>query len=188
MFLKLQFKRIQLIYKLDRGYKGIIIEAATIFRAVLLGIKVIYNGHQLYRDLKLTNIGLIGKPLRSVLLDIGISRHIQIGRLLRPKLDIVSTISYLAPKLKLEDYNYSINIQSIGIILFKLIYNYYLQKFFINLQRNSKDNKKLRPFFQKSYQNAIDKIARDYKSTYASPARGYIYYKYSILQSFNGFQ
>jgi hypothetical protein len=31
------------MYKLNRGYKGIIIEAVTAFRAVLLGIKVIYN-------------------------------------------------------------------------------------------------------------------------------------------------
>jgi len=64
------------MYKLDRGYKGIIIEAATAFRAVLLGVKVIYNGRWLYRDLKPTNIGLISKPLHSVLLDVGISRYI----------------------------------------------------------------------------------------------------------------
>jgi hypothetical protein len=64
------------MYKLNRGYKGIIIEAATIFRAVLLGVKVIYNRRWLHYDLKLTNIGLIGKPLRSILLDVSISRHI----------------------------------------------------------------------------------------------------------------
>ncbi|XTI90047.1 hypothetical protein V2W45_1242955 [Cenococcum geophilum] len=63
----------QLTHKLDRGC---IIKAATIFRAVLLGVKVIYNRRWLYRDLKPTNIGLISKPLRSVLLDVGISRHI----------------------------------------------------------------------------------------------------------------
>jgi len=64
------------MYKLNRGCKGIIIEAAAIFRAVLLGVKVIYNRRWLYRDLKLTNIGLIGKPLYSVLLDVSISRYI----------------------------------------------------------------------------------------------------------------
>ena len=176
------------MYKLNRGCKGIIIEAAAIFRAVLLGVKVIYNRRWLYRDLKLTNIGLIGKPLYSVLLDVSISRYIQAGGSLRPKLGIVSIIGYLAPKLKLEDYNYSIDIQSIGIILFKLIYNYYLQKFSINLQRDGKDNKKLYPSFRKSYQNAINKMARDYKSACASLARGYIYCKCSTLQSFNSFQ
>jgi serine/threonine protein kinase len=53
-----------------------IIEAATVFRAVLLGVKVIHNRRWLHRDLKPTNIGLIGKPLCSILLDVSISRHI----------------------------------------------------------------------------------------------------------------
>ena len=64
------------MYELNKGYKGITIEAATTFCAVLLGIKVIYNRHWLYCDLKLTNIGLISKPLCFVLLDVGTSRHI----------------------------------------------------------------------------------------------------------------
>ena len=131
----------ELIYKLNRGYKGIIIKAVTAFYTILLGVKVIYNRHWLYRDLKPTNIGLISKPLHSVLLNIGIFRYIQAGKLLQLELDTVSTISYLAPKFKLKDYNHSINIQSMGIILFKLIYNYYLQKFPINLQRDGKITK-----------------------------------------------
>jgi serine/threonine protein kinase len=52
------------------------IEAATAFCAALLGVKVMHDGRWLHRDLKPTNISLIGKPLRSVLLDVGISRHI----------------------------------------------------------------------------------------------------------------
>jgi len=64
------------MYKLDRGCKGITIEAAAVFRAALLGVKVMHNKRWLYRNLKLTNIGLIDKPLRSILLDVNISRHI----------------------------------------------------------------------------------------------------------------
>jgi serine/threonine protein kinase len=52
------------------------IEAATAFHTALLGVKVMHDGRWLHRDLKPTNIGLIGKPLRSVLLDISTSRHI----------------------------------------------------------------------------------------------------------------
>ncbi|OCK93538.1 uncharacterized protein K441DRAFT_565562, partial [Cenococcum geophilum 1.58] len=63
-------------YKLNRGCKGIIIEAVTAFYTALLGIKVIYNRRWLYRNLKLTNISLIGKPLRSILLDVSISKYI----------------------------------------------------------------------------------------------------------------
>jgi len=66
----------QLTYKLNRGCKGIIIKAAIVFRAALLGIKVIYNRRWLYYNLKPTNIGLIGKPLRSILLNVSISRYI----------------------------------------------------------------------------------------------------------------
>ena len=53
--------------------------------------------------------------------------------MLRPELGTVGTISYLAPELELEDYDHSIDIWSIGIILFKLIYNYHPWKFSINL-------------------------------------------------------
>ena len=42
-------------------------------------------------------------------------------------------IGYLAPELELENYNHSIDIWSMGIILFELTYNYYPWKFSINL-------------------------------------------------------
>ena len=64
------------MYKLNKGYKGIIIKTATVFCTILLGVKVIYNRRLLHYDLKLTNIGFISKPLCSVLLDVGTSRYI----------------------------------------------------------------------------------------------------------------
>jgi serine/threonine protein kinase len=163
------------------------IESATAFRAALLGVKVMHDRRWLHCDLKPTNIGLIGKLLRSVLLDVGTSRHIQAGGSLRPEPGTVGTIGYLAPELELEDYDHSINIWSMGIILFKLTYNYHPWKFFINPWHDGKDNKKLRSSFRKSHQNAIDKMARDHKSACASPARGYIHRECSTSQSFNGF-
>ncbi|KAF2812792.1 kinase-like protein [Mytilinidion resinicola] len=157
------------------GCKGMTIEAATAFRDALLGVKVMHDGRWLHRDLKLTNIGLIVNPLRSVLLDVGTSRHIQAGGSLRPEPGTVGTIGYLAPELELDDYDHSIDIWSMGIILFELTYNYHPWKFSINPWRDGKDNEKLRPSFENSYQNTIDKMARDYKSACASPARGYIH-------------
>lgn len=71
------------------------------------------DGRWLHRDLKPTNIGLIG-PLRSVLLDVGTSRHIQAGGSLRPEPGTVGTVGYLAPELELEDYDHSIDIWSMG--------------------------------------------------------------------------
>ncbi|KAI1420108.1 kinase-like domain-containing protein [Xylaria sp. FL1777] len=169
------------------GCKGMTIEAATAFRTALLGVKVMHDGGWLHRDLKPTNIGLIGKPVRSVLLDVGTSRHIQAGGSLVPAPGTVGTIGYLAPELELEDYNHSIDIWSMGIILFELTYNYQPWKFSINPWRDGKDNEKLRPLFQKSYQDAINKMAGDYKSARASPARGYIHREcFSMSPSFNG--
>lgn len=77
------------------------------------GVKVMQDGRWLHRDLKPTNIGLIG-PLRSVLLDVGTSRHIQAGGSLRPEPGTVGTVGYLAPELELEDYDHSIDIWSMG--------------------------------------------------------------------------
>jgi serine/threonine protein kinase len=61
------------------------IEAATAFGAALLGVKVMHDGRWLHRDLKPVNIGLIGRPLRSILLDVGTSRHIYAGGSLPPE-------------------------------------------------------------------------------------------------------
>ncbi|KAK3331565.1 kinase-like domain-containing protein [Cercophora scortea] len=107
------------------GCKGMTIEAATAFRAALLGVKVMHDGRWLHRDLKPTNIGFIGKPPRSVLLDIGTSTHIRAGGSLRSRPGTVGTIGYLAPELELEEYDHSIDIWSMAIILFELTYNYH---------------------------------------------------------------
>ena len=159
------------------------IEAATAFRSALLGVKVIHNGRWLHRDLKLANIGLIDKPLRSVLLDMDTSRHLPEGRSLRPEPGRVGTIGYLAPELELEDYDHSIDIWSMGIILFELTYNYHPWKYASNPWRDGKDNEALRPFFEKRYQNAIDTMDRDYRSARVSPAKGYIHRECSMSAS-----
>lgn len=158
------------------------IEVATVFRDVLLGVKVMHDGRWLYGDLKPTNTGLIGKPFRSVLLDVGISRHIQAGELLRPDSGTVGTVGYLAPELELERYDHSIDIWSMGIILFELTYGYHPWKFSINPWRNGEDNEKLRPSFRKSYQSTIDKMVRDYDSARASPTGGFSQWAGSLLR------
>lgn len=172
-----------------RGPKGMTMEAATVFRDSLLGVKVMHDEGWLHRDLKPTNIGVIGRLSRSVLLDIGTSRHVHAGGSLRPKPGTVGTIGYLAPELELEDYDHSIDIWAMGVILFQLTYNYHPWKFSINPWRggnDDKDNEKLRPSFHERYQDAIDKMATDNKSARASPARGYIHRECSKSQG-NGF-
>ncbi|KAK2731287.1 hypothetical protein FQN57_003533 [Myotisia sp. PD_48] len=155
--------------------KGMTIEAANAFRSTLLGVKIMHDGGWMHRDLKPANVGLIGSEARSVLLDIGTARHIQADESLPPEPGTVGTIGYLAPELELDSYNHSIDIWSMGVILFELTYNYHPWRFAINPWRDGKDNEKLRPSFQKSYEAAIDKMASDYKSARVSPISGYIH-------------
>jgi serine/threonine protein kinase len=115
------------------------------------------------------------KAPASVLLDVGTSRHIQAGASLQPKPGTVGTVGYLAPELELEDYDHSINIWSMGIILFELTYNYHPWKYAINPWRDGKTNEALRPSFRESYQNAIDRMVRDYRNVGVSPPKGYIH-------------
>jgi hypothetical protein len=166
---------------LGRGSRGMTMEAAAAFRGALLGVKVMHDARWLHRDLKPTNIGLIGsiglvgKPPRSVLLDVGTSRHIQTGGSLRPVPGTVGTVGYLAPELELEDYDHSIDIWSMGIILFELTYNCHPWKYAINPWRHGMENEALRPSFGTRYQNALDRMANDYRNARASPAEGYIH-------------
>lgn len=160
------------MYKLNRGHKGITLEAAVAFRSALLGVKVMHDKRWAHRDLKPANIGLVS-GLCSVLLDVGTSRHIPADGL-PPKPGNSGTIGYLAPELELEAYDLSIDIWSMGVILYELTYNCHPWKLSINPWRDGKDNEALRDSFRRSYQIAIARMARDYEDTLASPTQGYI--------------
>ncbi|KAM3065428.1 hypothetical protein ACMFMG_011451 [Clarireedia jacksonii] len=168
------------------GSKGMTMEAAIAFRSALLGVKVMHEKRWVHRDLKPANIGLLGG--RSVLLDIGTSRHIPADGLLPPTPGTVGTIGYLAPELELEAYDLSIDIWPMGVILYELTYNCHPWKLSINPWRDGKGNEALRDSFRKSYQNAIAEMARDYKSALASPTKGYIHREYSMSQRSDGFR
>ncbi|KAG6034678.1 hypothetical protein E4U41_006463 [Claviceps citrina] len=156
------------------GSKGMTMVAAAAFREALLGLKVMHDQGWLHHDLKPTNIGLIGTPFRSVLLDVGTSRHIPAAELLRPGPGTVGTIGYLAPELEMKDYNHSVDIWAMGIILFELTHNYHPWKMSQNPWREG--NEKLRRSFEASYEIAIHNMARDYESARVSPSAGYLHH------------
>jgi serine/threonine protein kinase len=159
----------------NRGPRGMKIEAAAAFRDALLGLKGMHNANWLHRDLKPTNIGTIGTPARCVLLDVGTSAYLRPGSTLQPHPGEIGTIGFLAPELELEAYDHSIDILAMGIILYYLTYGCHPFKYAINPWCKGKDNEKLRPAFQESYRNAVDKMSRDYNSSRQSPTDGYIH-------------
>jgi serine/threonine protein kinase len=93
-------------------------EAAIAFRSALLGVKVMHNKRWVHRDLKPANIGILSGS--SVLLDVGTSRQIPADERLLSAPGTVGTINYLAPELELEAYDLSIDIWSMGVILYQL--------------------------------------------------------------------
>ncbi|KAJ2981301.1 hypothetical protein NUW58_g6722 [Xylaria curta] len=134
------------------GSKGMKIEAAMVFRDALLALQVMHNGGWMHRDLKPANIGLIDPaPVPLV------------------------TIGYLAPELELEDYDHRIDIWAMGIILYCLTYGCHPWKFALNPWRDGKENETLRAQFRESYQAAIGKMMKDYRTARQSPTEGYIH-------------
>jgi serine/threonine protein kinase len=150
-------------------------KAAAIFRDALQAVKIMHDGSWLHRDLKPGNIGIVGTPARSVLLDLGTAIHIQPGATLQPEPGLLGTVGYLAPELELMEYNQSIDIWAMGVILYYLTYGRHPWNFAINPWRDNKENEKLRPAFQKSYLSAVNEMAKDYKNACQSPTDEYLH-------------
>ena len=72
-----------------------------------------------------------------------------------------------------------------GVVLFELTYGYHPWLFAINTWREGQSNEQLRERFEQSYQNAIDKMARDFMNARASPANGFLHrecFHFPVLQ------
>lgn len=150
-------------------------EAEIAFQDALVGLKFMHDGHWLHRDLKPTNTGLVSSPLRSVLLDVGISAQIQPSVALRPEPGVQGTVGYLTFEFELEEYDHAIDIWAMGIILYELTYGDHPWKFTPNPWHKAKECEKLRLAFQKTYQIAIDTTGRDYNMARRSSATKFIH-------------
>lgn len=150
-------------------------ETAAAFRDALEGVKVMHEKRWVHRDLKPANIGLVGNPPRSVLLDNGTAAYIQPGRMLRPKPGEIGTVGFLAPELELDDYDHGVDIWAMGVILYYLTYGHHPWNYALNPWRDVKECETLRSSFQKSYQDAINRMTVDYHRARHSPAAGYIH-------------
>lgn len=153
-------------------------DAAGVFRDALLGVKVMHDQYWLHGDLKPANIGIIGQPPRSVLLDVGTSARLGADATIQPTPGVGGTVGYLAPERELQEYDRSIDIWAMGIIGYELTYGYHPWKYSVNPWREGKENEKLQPLFREDYAEVIKRLARHYQSARLSPTRGYIHRKY----------
>ncbi|KAI1130270.1 kinase-like domain-containing protein [Nemania abortiva] len=159
----------------NRGSKGMTMEAASVFRDALEGVKVMHDAGWLHRDLKPANIGIIGTPPRGVLLDLGMAMKLQVGGSLPPEPCTVGTINYLAPELEMINYDHSIDIWSMGVILYELTYGVHPWKFASNPWCNAKVSQEVRLAFENSYHTAMKTMRVDASRARASPTDGYIH-------------
>ncbi|KAI1739753.1 kinase-like domain-containing protein [Xylaria scruposa] len=156
-----------------KGSQGMTREAATAFRSALLGLKVMHDGGWVHRDLKPSNIGFIKKASRSVLLDTGSSKHINKGEFLEHRPGAAGTINYLAPEFEMNRHDHSVDIWSMGVVLYELTYRRSPWRFRFNPWRQ--EYARHRPDFMVAYRDAIRRMASDYQSARASPTDGYIH-------------
>jgi serine/threonine protein kinase len=148
-------------------------EAAGVFRDALLALKVMHDQGWLHRDLKPPNIGMIGKPPRAILLDVGQATYLKPDATLDASPGCGGTLGYLAPERELQAYDQSVDIWAMGIIGYELIYGHHPWKFSSNPWRHEDENEKMRPAFHQRYQEAIDQMTNDYQS--ASRPQRYIH-------------
>ena len=168
----------QLLMQSNRGPKGMKMEAAIAFRDALIALQIMHKGSWMHCDLKPNNIGLIGKPVRAVLLDVGTSAYLQHGTTRKSRPGTLGTVGYLAPELEMEEYDHGIDIWAMGIILYQLTYNDHPWNFTLNPW--CVKNEKLRVDFHKSYEEAIEKMMGDYHTACQSRTEGYIHRECSM--------
>lgn len=150
-------------------------KAAAVFRDALKALKVMHDGNWLHRDLKPANICVFKTRTRSILLDVGTAAQIEPGGVLRSEPGCFGTIGYLAPELELDDYDHSIDIWAMGIILYQLTYGHHPWKFAINPWCNEEDNRKVRQAFEKRYVKAVEQMMEDDDDACQSPTAEYLH-------------
>lgn len=154
-------------------------EAAVVFREALLGLQTMHHGGWIHRDLKLSNIGIVGTPARAILLDNGSSVRLSPGTMMQSDPGTVGTLGFLAPELEFEVYDYSIDIWAMGIVLYYLTYNDHPWRMASNPWREPQDPRQLAQFIE-LYGYAINRMMADYNAARQAPREGYIHRKYFL--------
>ncbi|KAK2873806.1 hypothetical protein FQN49_002052 [Arthroderma sp. PD_2] len=131
-------------------------EIASLFHEALLGLNFLHSHGWVHGDLKPGNIGILDvASLRVVLLDFGGATNLKPGTLLPASPGIGGTINYIAPERELQAHDHLIDVWSLGVIGFELLYGYHPWKLAVNPWRLGNRFEVLRPTFQSQYRKAV---------------------------------
>ncbi|KAI0196674.1 kinase-like domain-containing protein [Xylaria flabelliformis] len=148
----------------ERGPRGMSMEAATILREALLGLKFLHDNDWIHKDIKPQNIGVIrSNPPRAVILDVGQAVFLASGATLEATPGFGGTVGYLAPEREMTRYDKGADIWSMGVVALELTYGRNLFKFARNPWRPGAEYEKVRPDFHQRYQEAVHKLSKDYR-------------------------
>jgi serine/threonine protein kinase len=129
------------------------------FHDALLGLNFLHTHNWAHGDLKPGNVGIIDwKNPRVVLLDFGGAVQLPDGGLLPSTPGRGGTVNYLAPERELQCHNALIDVWSLGVIGFELLYGYHPWKLALNPWRRGAQFEELRPEFEEMYGDALGRM------------------------------
>ena len=132
--------------------------AIALYHDALEGVNFLHSHGWVHGDLKPGNVGI--KGTRAVLLDNGGSWQFDNASLRPPSPGFGGTIPYLAPEREMQGHGSEVDVWSMGIVLFELMYGYHPWKFSSNPWRPGGIYENLRPQFNQKYREAMDQVRR----------------------------
>ncbi|MCJ1368626.1 hypothetical protein MMC16_007770 [Acarospora aff. strigata] len=147
----------QLVPKVSQAVMSV--DCMHLFREALRGVEFLHSHGWIHGDLKPANIGVRSRdPPCVVLLDLGGALNTASG-LIHPTPGVGGTVGYLAPEKELQPYDASVDMWSLGVIGYQLIYSKHLWMLGRNPWRQDY-MKELRPRFDAMYSEAIAKLTK----------------------------
>ncbi|KAI2004259.1 hypothetical protein LOZ50_004399 [Ophidiomyces ophidiicola] len=135
---------------------------AKLFHEVLLGLNFLHTHNWIHGDIKPSNIGICreGAP-RAVLLDLENSIKLQPISSLPATPGQGGTVNYLAPERELQEHDSLIDVWSLGVVGFEMLYCYHPWTLALNPWRPGDQFEVWRPTFHHLYGKTIQKLEHD---------------------------
>ncbi|KAI1922905.1 hypothetical protein LOZ65_003375 [Ophidiomyces ophidiicola] len=133
----------------------------NLFYEALLGLNFLHSHNWIHGDIKPNNIGISRGVPHAVLLDLENSIKLQPGSFLPASPGKGGTVNYLAPERELQEHDSLIDVWSMGVVGFEMLYRYHPWKFALNPWRSGDQFEAWRPTFHGAYGKTIQKLEHD---------------------------